>query len=87
MRALGRAPCRCCKTGPHIEVLFTDVVLPGIDGLTLAMWARRLLPELKVILVSGYNAPGLHSRLSGLHDVHFLAKPFQTPDLARLLRL
>ena len=45
-----------------IDVLFTDIVMPrGMNGLELARQARRLRPELRVLLASGYPASVLAS--------------------------
>jgi two-component system cell cycle sensor histidine kinase/response regulator CckA len=41
--------------GP-IDLLLTDVVMPGTDGLTLSGQLQRLRPNLRVILMSGYSA-------------------------------
>ena len=39
---------------PEISVLFTDVKMPGIDGVTLAKRASELYPGLHIVLTSGY---------------------------------
>jgi len=41
---------------PQINLLFTDVVMPGLDGAEVARRARRQRPELKVLFTSGYPA-------------------------------
>ena len=38
----------------HVDVLFTDVVMPGISGFQLASQAKLMRPHLKVLYVSGY---------------------------------
>jgi DNA-binding NtrC family response regulator len=38
----------------HVDVLFTDVVMPGLSGIELAKQARRLQPHLKVIFATGH---------------------------------
>ncbi|HAC34201.1 MAG TPA: response regulator, partial [Gammaproteobacteria bacterium] len=62
-----------------IDLLITDVVMPQIDGFTLAEQARKQRPELKVIFVSGYNTVTSITPVAGFTDT--LAKPFQTADL------
>lgn len=71
------------KRNTPIDVLFTDIVLPrGINGIELAREARRLRPEIQVLLASGYARPGLQVD----EDVmHFIPKPYRVPDLARRL--
>jgi YesN/AraC family two-component response regulator len=71
---------------PDIEVLFTDIVMPGIDGVSLAQEARKLLPGINVILVSGYSASHLSRPGVDLSEFHFLRKPFRMAEVARLLR-
>ena len=72
---------------PGIEVLLTDVVMPHMNGVTLAHLAKGLEPDIKVILVSGYALPELHSAIDQTEEFLFLAKPFKMADLARMLRL
>jgi CheY-like chemotaxis protein len=74
--------------GKHedIALLFTDVVLPGLNGRALAEEARRRRPGLKVLFTSGYtqNAIVHHGRLDA--GVSFLAKPFKLDALGRKIR-
>ena len=74
------------KRVPDIEVLFTDIVMPGMDGVSLAQEARKLLPAINVILVSGYPATHLSRPGVDLSEFHFLKKPFRMAEVARLLR-
>src|SRR5262245_8290340 len=45
----------CCGPGAP-DIMLTDVVLPGMDGIDLALAARKARPELQVIFMSGYTA-------------------------------
>jgi len=65
---------------PGIEVLFTDVGLPGADGKQLADEARRSYPDLRVLFTTGY-ARGI---VQG--DANLLAKPFTPETLAVKMR-
>ena len=62
-----------------IELMITDVVMPGMTGVRLAEEVKRTRPEIKVLFMSGYT----HSEIDHdgrLHDgVEFIQKPF-TPD-------
>ncbi|CAN7533680.1 PAS domain S-box protein [Pseudoduganella sp. LjRoot289] len=71
---------------PDIGVLFTDVVMPGMNGIELAKEAKRRLPELKVLLASGYGATPLLSRESGADALPLLNKPYRLHDLLRHLK-
>ncbi|HET6469987.1 MAG TPA: response regulator [Geminicoccaceae bacterium] len=67
-----------------VDVLFTDVGLPGMSGLELAAEARRRAPDLKIVLASGYGAePG---QAPGPPGTVRLAKPYLGDDLALAFR-
>ncbi len=68
----------------RIDVLFTDVVMPGgMSGLELANRARELRPGIKVILASGYAA--LFPTTGGVAG-ELLQKPYRDEDLLRVLK-
>jgi CheY-like chemotaxis protein len=71
----------------HIDLLFTDVIIPGgMNGRQVAIEAVRLRPGLKILYTSGYteNAIVHHGRLDA--GVLLLAKPYLSSDLARMIR-
>ncbi len=73
--------------GPdRIDLLFTDVVLPGKNGRILADSARLLRPALRVLFTTGYsrNAIVHQGRLDP--DVHLIGKPFTFDQLASRVR-
>jgi signal transduction histidine kinase/CheY-like chemotaxis protein len=71
-----------------IDLLFSDVIIPGgTNGAQLAVTARRVRPDLKVLLTSGYTAAAL-SLEHGLPDnLDVVGKPYQRDELAKKLRL
>jgi signal transduction histidine kinase len=79
---------RVIEAGP-VDLLVTDLVMPGMDGHQLSLRAREIRPGLSVLFVSGY-APreDLRDRMAACGDA-FLAKPFTAetllPIVARLL--
>ena len=70
------------NSGTPVDILFTDIVMPnGMNGIALAREARRLRPEIRVLLASGYS----RDRMDADGDMAFIAKPYQMPELARQL--
>jgi len=67
--------------GARIDLLITDVVMPQMDGPTLARHVRRLRPEMRVIFISGYAEDRLGD-IDGVEVAHFLPKPFSLKQLA-----
>lgn len=71
----------------HIDILFTDVIMPnGMNGVELASYAREHYPDLKIILASGYPLPALKLEHNNLSEFAFVNKPYRLSDLARALR-
>ena len=71
---------------PGIDLLMTDVMMPGMNGPQLAEAARRLRPGLPVLYSSGYSEDVLASEGRLPPGVLLLAKPYQQAELARRLR-
>ncbi len=71
---------------PDIDVLFSDVIMPGMSGVQLGNAARRLYPELKIVLASGYAATALKDQLGQGADFPVLTKPYTMAQSLRQLR-
>jgi CheY-like chemotaxis protein len=83
----GAAGLEVLRQGAKIDLLFTDVVMPGpVKARDLADEAQRLRPGLPVLFTSGYtdNAIVHHGRLDP--GVQLISKPYAREDLARRLR-
>lgn len=65
-----------------IHLLITDVVMPNMDGPTLARAVRRLRPDMAVIFMSGYAEEAFRRHDEKAEDLHFLPKPFGLKQLA-----
>ncbi len=72
------------KANP-VDVLFTDLRMPGFDGLDLIREARTVLPSLAAVVISGFGS--LDSSVSAfrLGAVDFLTKPFSSTQIAGAL--
>ncbi|SFT23491.1 PAS domain S-box protein [Methylobacterium sp. yr668] len=69
--------------GTEFDVVFSDVVMPGMGGLALAQELRRRMPRLPVLLASGYSHVLAQD---GAHGFSVLHKPYSAEQLGRLLR-
>jgi PAS domain S-box-containing protein len=70
----------------EFDLLFTDVIMPGLNGRQLADEMLKVRPALKVLFTSGYteNAIIHHGRLD--EGVLLLAKPYRKSDMAIMIR-
>jgi PAS domain S-box-containing protein len=83
----GRDALNKLAGGVSADLLFTDVVMPGgINGWELAETARRMQPELKVLLTSGYALEALAERGRLPVGAVVLNKPYRKADLAKRVR-
>jgi PAS domain S-box-containing protein len=73
-------------TGHPFDLLFTDVIMPGMNGRQLADEILKVRPGLRVLFTSGYteNAIIHHGRLD--EGVLLLAKPYRKSDMAIMIR-
>ncbi len=74
------------KAGTVIDVMMTDVVMPGMNGRDLVDRIRKSRPHLRVLFMSGYTAQVMEHRgmVEGRED--FIQKPFSISDLAIKIR-
>ena len=73
---------RLGRDGGGFEVVFSDVVMPGMGGLALAQELARRLPDLPVLLTSGYSHVLAQE---GTHGFELLHKPYSADQLGRVL--
>jgi two-component system cell cycle sensor histidine kinase/response regulator CckA len=70
------------KHGQPIDLVITDVIMPQMDGPTLAAKVRERQPEVKLLFMSGYTEDQFRQHLHMEGNVHFLSKPFTLKQLA-----
>jgi two-component system cell cycle sensor histidine kinase/response regulator CckA len=73
------------NSGEPIDLLISDVVMPGMDGPTMVREARKSRPELKILFMSGYAEEQLRKSID-IENVNFLPKPFSVTELAEAAR-
>jgi len=69
-----------------LTLLITDMVMPGMDGATLARLARVERPDLRVIMISGYSEDTARGDILDQPHIHFLPKPFSLKRLAEKVK-
>ncbi len=69
-----------------IDLLVTDIVMPGMTGTDLARQLVPRMPNLKVLLMSGYNDEDLALRGAETGEVAYVQKPFVTSDFLAQVR-
>jgi two-component system, cell cycle response regulator CpdR len=67
--------------GQKFDLMITDIVMPGLDGIALALKAAKEYPSLKILLMTGYatERQRAHNLEALVHTV--LAKPFSLKEL------
>lgn len=63
------------------DLLLTDIVMPGIDGIELARRAAEIDPALKIMFITGFAAVALNAGSAAPKDARVLSKPFHLKDL------
>jgi CheY-like chemotaxis protein len=78
------------ESGPAVQILVTDLMMPNLGGADLAAQLRTIRPDLPVILMSGYSEDAVLGDGMTIPDAVFIGKPPQRHELvaamARLLR-
>ena len=70
----------------EIQLLLTDVIMPGMNGRDLSLRLREIRPAIKSLFISGFTADVLSQRGILADGVNFLAKPFSRDKLACKVR-
>ena len=68
-------------TAAKIDLIVSDVVMPGMDGYNLVRTLREQMPDVKVILMSGYAEDAFQDQIDNDDTLHFLPKPFTLKTL------
>jgi two-component system cell cycle sensor histidine kinase/response regulator CckA len=71
----------------EIEVVLSDVVMPGLFGPQLVRKLQEIRPEVKFVLMSGNPLVSIETDIPLEQGINFLQKPFSTEDLKETLEL
>jgi CheY-like chemotaxis protein len=81
------AAMRWLRSDEHIDLLFTDVIMPGgMGGAELAREAQALRPDLKRLFASGFGAVSLEQSDQLAPGAQLLLKPYDLPQLLEMLQ-
>ena len=84
----GQSALTIVRSGVPIDLLFTDVIMPGpVPSTELARQAQLLLPHLQLLYTSGFTRDAIVHRDRLKAGVNLLSKPYAREELARKLRL
>jgi two-component system, cell cycle response regulator CpdR len=68
------------------NVLVSDIVMPNVDGIALAMKAARLYPELRIVMISGYAQERLRAHNLDILVHKIIAKPFSLEEICEAVK-
>ncbi|MET0795368.1 MAG: response regulator [Polyangiaceae bacterium] len=81
-----QATAICDSRREHIDLLLTDVVMPGVSGPELAIELQQKRPEMKVLFMSGYSGSAITRHGVLREGLVFLQKPFSPGSVTRAVR-
>jgi two-component system, cell cycle sensor histidine kinase and response regulator CckA len=85
--AQGAEALRVMETSPQpVDLVVTDVVMPGMDGRELGRRLAQRWPDLPILYISAYDVNDIFRRGSPHTSAPFLQKPFQLEDLITTVR-
>jgi two-component system cell cycle sensor histidine kinase/response regulator CckA len=74
------------NNGGKIDLLLTDIMLPGLTGLDLVKQFIKKYPKTKILFMSGYLCPSVAHQDVAHSEKAFVLKPFTTDTLAKKMR-
>jgi two-component system cell cycle sensor histidine kinase/response regulator CckA len=81
----GQEALRVVRREGSVDLLLTDVIMPGMNGTVLAKQVRSLRPRTKILYMTGYSGEFVRADML-TPGVSFIQKPFTPADLGRKIR-
>jgi two-component system cell cycle sensor histidine kinase/response regulator CckA len=69
-----------------VRVVILDLTMPGAEGGQNVDYLRKVVPDIPIIVMTGYPEPQTRQKLGTREVAAFLEKPFQPPELFKLLQ-
>lgn len=85
--------CTCAEealekidAGQTFNLLITDMIMPGMDGVALSNEIRKRFPEGRILLISGFSEEAARGEIKDMPNFYFLEKPFSLRDLSEKVK-
>jgi DNA-binding NtrC family response regulator len=75
---------RILERDGEVDAVFSDIMMPGMNGLQLADAISEFFPRIKIVLTSGYTGPAMLANRE--RDYLFATKPYRIDTIMALLR-
>jgi two-component system cell cycle sensor histidine kinase/response regulator CckA len=84
--AHGAEALEVLESVPEVDLVITDVVMPGMDGRELARRISQRWPDIPILYISAYDVDDIFRRGSPRQSAPFLQKPFPLEELIATVR-
>ena len=74
------------EASPDVDVVLTDINMPGMDGITLLSHINERYPTIKVVMVSAYNDREKVEKARGYGAFEFINKPIKVQDMKTIIQ-
>ena len=83
--ASGEEALKILEQEEPVQIVFSDVVMPGMDGVHLVEQIREKWPGTRAVLTSGYTR-GQYSRITDIEGVRFVRKPYDLREISSIIQ-
>ncbi len=77
----GKEALELLQSKIKFDLILSDVIMPGIDGVELSKEAAKILPDLKIMFITGFSAVALGDKNPAKTGRPVMSKPFHLNDL------